>query len=36
MSSWVHDGHQVILVQLENGLAAFGTPAALPQAGGAH
>ncbi len=36
MSSWEHDGHQVILVQLQDGLAAFGLPAAAPAAGGAH
>ncbi len=36
MSSWEHDGHQVILVQLADGLAAFGLPAAMPAAGGAH
>jgi glucose dehydrogenase len=36
MSSWVHDGHQVVLVQLEDGLAAFGLPAAMPQAAGGH
>ncbi len=36
MSSWEHDGHQVILVQLSDGLAAFGLPAALPDAGDAH
>jgi quinoprotein glucose dehydrogenase len=36
MSSWVHRGHQVILVQLNDGLAAFGLPAAVPQAGAAH
>jgi hypothetical protein len=36
MSSWEHDGHQIILVQLEDGLAAFGLPAALPQAGADH
>ena len=34
MSSWEHDGHQVILVQLSGGLAAFGMPAAIPDAGG--
>ena len=34
MSSWEHDGHQVILVQLSDGLAAFGLPAAMPEAGG--
>ena len=31
MSSWEHDGHQVILVQLSDGLAAFGLPAAMPR-----
>jgi glucose dehydrogenase len=36
MSSWVHDGHQVILIQLQDGLAAFGLPAAMPQALGGH
>jgi len=36
MSSWEHNGHQVILVQLPDGLAAFGLPAALPAAGVAH
>jgi glucose dehydrogenase len=36
MSSWEHNGHQVILVQLGSGLAAFGLPAAVPQAGAAH
>ena len=36
MSSWEHNGHQVILVQLPDGLAAFGLPAAVPQAGAAH
>jgi len=36
MSSWTHRGHQVILVQLPDGLAAFGLPAAVPQAGAAH
>jgi quinoprotein glucose dehydrogenase len=36
MSSWEHNGHQVILVQLGNGLAAFGLPAAMPAAGVAH
>ena len=30
MSSWEHDGHQIILVQLSDGLAAFGLPAAMP------
>jgi quinoprotein glucose dehydrogenase len=36
MSSWEHDGHQYIIVQLQDGLAAFGLPAAMPQAGDAH
>ncbi|MGD2045632.1 MAG: PQQ-binding-like beta-propeller repeat protein [Gemmatimonadota bacterium] len=36
MSSWEHDGHQVILVQLSDGLAAFGLPSAMPQALGGH
>jgi len=36
MSSWAHDGHQYIIVQLQDGLAAFGLPAAMPQAGDAH
>jgi glucose dehydrogenase len=31
MSSWEHDGHQYIIVQLQDGLAAFGLPAAMPQ-----
>ncbi|HSH76778.1 MAG TPA: hypothetical protein VLA09_13905, partial [Longimicrobiales bacterium] len=36
MSSWEHDGHQYIIVQLQDGLAAFGLPAAMPAAGDAH
>jgi quinoprotein glucose dehydrogenase len=36
MSSWEHNGHQYVIVQLQDGLAAFGLPAAMPQAGGAH
>ncbi|HET9948731.1 MAG TPA: hypothetical protein VFQ22_07405, partial [Longimicrobiales bacterium] len=36
MSSWVHDGHQYIIVQLQDGLAAFGLPAAMPAATGGH
>jgi hypothetical protein len=36
MSSWVHRDHQVILVQLPDGLAAFGLPAAAPGAAEAH
>jgi quinoprotein glucose dehydrogenase len=36
MSSWMHNGHQYIIIQLADGLAAFGLPAAMPQAGGGH
>ena len=36
MSSWEHNGHQYIIVQLNDGLAAFGLPAAMPAAGVAH
>ena len=36
MSISMHNGHQVILVQLPDGLAAFGLPAAVPAAGAAH
>jgi quinoprotein glucose dehydrogenase len=36
MSSWTHNGHQYIIIQLQDGLAAFGLPAAMPQAGGGH
>jgi quinoprotein glucose dehydrogenase len=36
MSSWTHNGHQYIIVQLQDGLAAFGLPAAMPQAGADH
>jgi len=36
MSSWEHNGHQYIIVQLTDGLAAFGLPAAMPQAAGGH
>jgi len=36
MSSWEHNGHQYIIVQLTDGLAAFGLPAAMPAAGDAH
>jgi quinoprotein glucose dehydrogenase len=36
MSSWEHTGHQYIMVQLQDGLAAFGLPAAMPSAGDAH
>jgi glucose dehydrogenase len=36
MSSWEHNGHQYVIVQLADGLAAFGLPAAIPQAGDAH
>jgi quinoprotein glucose dehydrogenase len=34
MSSWEHNGHQYVIVQLQDGLAAFGLPAAMPEAGG--
>ena len=30
MSSWVHDGHQYVIVQLANGLAAVAMPGAAP------
>ena len=36
MSSWEHNGHQYVIIQLQDGLAAFGLPAAMPQAGAAH
>jgi glucose dehydrogenase len=36
MSSWEHNGHQYIIVQLQDGFAAFGLPAAIPEAGDAH
>jgi len=36
MSSWMHNGHQYILVQLNDGLAAFGLPAAMPQMDAGH
>jgi len=36
MSSWEHNGHQYVIIQLADGLAAFGLPAAMPQAGGGH
>jgi quinoprotein glucose dehydrogenase len=32
MSSWEHNGHQYIIIQLQDGIAAFGLPAAMPQA----
>ena len=34
MSSWEHNGHQYIIVQLQDGLAAFGLPAAMPESSG--
>jgi quinoprotein glucose dehydrogenase len=34
MSSWEHDGHQYVIIQLSDGLAAFGLPAAMPQSSG--
>ncbi|MGD2045109.1 MAG: PQQ-binding-like beta-propeller repeat protein [Gemmatimonadota bacterium] len=36
MSSWEHDGHQYVLIQLQDGLAAYGLPAAMPQAAAGH
>tara|TARA_B100001123_G_scaffold102256_2_gene118364 strand:- start:73671 stop:74867 length:1197 start_codon:yes stop_codon:yes gene_type:complete len=36
MSSWTHNGHQYIIVQLQDGLAAYGLPAAMPAAGGGY
>jgi len=36
LSSWEHNGHQYIIVQLQDGLAAFGLPAAMPQAAADH
>jgi quinoprotein glucose dehydrogenase len=34
MSSWEHEGHQYIIIQLGDGIAAFGLPAAMPQSSG--
>jgi len=36
ISSWVYEGHQYVLVQLNDGLAAFGMPAAAPSMEGGH
>jgi glucose dehydrogenase len=36
MSSWEHNGHQYVIIQLQDGLAAYGLPAAMPQAEEAH
>jgi quinoprotein glucose dehydrogenase len=36
MSSWEHNGHQYIIIQLQDGLAAFGLPAAAPGVEEAH
>ena len=36
MSSWVHNGHQYIIVQLQDGLAAFGLPEAMQAPTEAH
>jgi glucose dehydrogenase len=36
MSSWTHNGHQYVIIQLQDGLAAYGLPAAMPQAAGGH
>ena len=32
MSSWVYEGHQYVIIQLQDGLAAFGSPAAMVEA----
>ena len=34
MSSWEHDGHQYIIVQLSDGIAAVAVPEAAPAGGG--
>jgi len=34
MSSWAHDGHQYIIVQLADGIAAVAVPEAAPASGG--
>ena len=36
MSSWVHDGHQYIILQTGAKLTAMALPAAKPDAGAAH
>ena len=36
MSSWTHNGHQYVIIQLQDGIAAYGLPAAMPAAGDAH
>ena len=36
MSSWVHDGHQYILLQTSSSLTAMALPDAQEEAGGAH
>ena len=36
MSSWEHNGHQYIIVQLQDGLAAFGLPEAMQAPAEAH
>ena len=34
MSSWVHDGHQYLMLQTSSKLTAVALPAAAPTAGG--
>ncbi len=34
MSSWEHNGHQYIIIQLQDGIAAYGLPAAVPASSG--
>jgi hypothetical protein len=36
MSSWVHDGHQYILLQTSSSLTAMALPGAQAAAGDAH
>jgi quinoprotein glucose dehydrogenase len=36
MSSWEHNGHQYIIIQLQDGIAAFGLPAAMPAQSAGH
>ncbi|MFT5843108.1 MAG: hypothetical protein ACI80L_001902 [Pseudohongiellaceae bacterium] len=36
MSSWVHDGHQYILLQTSSSLTAMALPGAADEASGAH
>jgi quinoprotein glucose dehydrogenase len=36
MSSWVHDGHQYIILQTGSKLTAMALPGAMVEAGAAH